>query len=270
MSNNQGKSASASGIEKRVILTAFLVSCIGIGLIAYSAWGMGITVADCVPNSKIFEHGSVLKHGEKNYEIHFLASMWSFEPSRVVVPVGSTLDLFVTSKDVTHGFNIVGTNVNLMVEPAVVNESRVHFERPGIYTILCHEYCGVGHQAMSAVLEVSDSALEISAEGLPPSEAPASGAANSLPGKAILDQKGCLACHTVDGKKGLAPTFKGLWGSKAELTDGTTVTVDEKYVEEMIQFPGKKIVKGFSPIMPKLPVTDEEIKEIIDYLKALR
>ena len=265
MSNRPEKSGGVDRIEKRVILTAILFSCLGLGLISYAAWGMGLTVADCVPNSKIFEHGSIAKHGPKNYEIHFLAAMWGFEPSRITVPVGSTLDLFVISKDVTHGFNVIGTNVNMMVEPAVVNEARVHFERPGVYPIICHEYCGVGHQAMNAAIEVSDTASDISAEGLPSSEPP-----SNSPGRAILEQKGCLECHTVDGTPKLGPTFKGLWGSKAELTDGSTPTVDEQYIEEMIQSPGKKIVKGFPPIMPKLPVTHEEIEQIVDYLKALR
>lgn len=268
MSKHSENKTGVNGIEKRVILTALLVSCLGMGLIAYSTWGMGITIADCVPNSKIFEHGSIKKIAEKNYEIHFLASMWAFEPSRVTVPAGSSLDLFVISKDVTHGFNIVNTNVNMMVEPAVVNEARVHFEHPGTYTIVCHEYCGVGHQAMNAVIEVSDTAQDISAEGLPASETSAS--ASTLPGKAIMDQKGCLACHSVDGTASVGPSFKGLWGSKAELTDGTSHAVDEEYVEKMIESPGKQVVKGFAPVMPKLPVSDEEMEKIIEYLKALR
>jgi cytochrome c oxidase subunit II len=266
--SKSSEKAGINGVEKRVILTALLVSCLGMGLIAYSTWGMGITIADCVPNSKIFERGSIRKLTEKSYEIHFLASMWAFEPSRVTVPAGSSLDIFVISKDVTHGFNITGTNVNMMVEPAVVNEARVHFEHPGTYAIVCHEYCGVGHQAMNAVIEVSDSARDISAEGLPASETSLS--VSTLPGKAIMDQKGCLACHSVDGTVSVGPTFKGLWGSKAELTDGTLQTVDEAYVEDMVESPGKKVVKGFPPVMPKLPVSDEEMEKIIEYLKALR
>jgi len=269
MSKSSENKTGVNRIEKRVILTALLVSCLGMGLIAYSTWGMGITIADCVPNSKIFEHGSIKKLAEKSYEIHFLASMWAFEPSRVTVPAGSSLDLFVISKDVTHGFNIVGTNVNMMVEPAVVNEARVHFEQPGTYMIVCHEYCGVGHQAMNAIIEVSGTAQDISAEGLPATETSAS-AASTLPGKAIMDQKGCLACHSVDGTVSVGPTFKGLWGSKVDLTDGTSKTVDEAYVEEMIESPGKEVVKGFPPVMPKLPVSHEELEEIIEYLKALR
>jgi len=252
-------------IEKRVILTAVLFSCLGLVLISYAAWGMGISVADCVPNSKIFEHGSVTAIAPKNYEVHFVASMWGFEPTRITVPVGSSLDIFVISKDVTHGFNVTGTNVNLMVEPAVVNEARVHFNHPGIYPIICHEYCGVGHQAMNAIIEVSDAASDITAEGLPSAAPP-----SASPGRAILEDKGCLECHTVDGTPKVGPTLKGLWGSKVELTDGSTPTVDDEYIEEMIESPGKKVVKGFPPIMPKLPVTHEEMKQIIDYLKALK
>jgi len=273
MTKNE-QSAGVNWIEKRVILTAIAFCCVGVFMITYTAWGMGITVPDCVPNSKIFEHGSIQDHGSKNYEVHFLASMWRFEPSRVIVPVGSTLDLFVISKDVTHGFNVLGTNVNLMVEPAVVNEARVHFERPGVYPILCHEFCGEGHQAMNAAIEVSDSVTDISAEGLPPIEQPGQGggpgAANVLPGRAVMIQKGCDACHSVDGTKSVGPSFKGLWGTRVELTDGTTDTVDEKFVEDMIHNPGKRVVKGFAPIMPKLPVTDAELDQLIEYLKALK
>jgi len=272
MTNNE-QNGRVNLVEKRVILTAILFSCIGLGMISYTAWGMGITVPDCVPNSKIFEHGSVLDHGSKNYEVHFLTSMWRFEPSRVVVPVGSTLDFFVISKDVTHGFNVLGTNVNLMVEPAVVNEAKVHFERPGVYPIICHEFCGEGHQAMSAVVEVSASATDISAEGLPPSEQPGQGgpgAANVLPGRAVMIQKGCDACHSIDGTKSVGPTFKGLWGSRVELTDGTTATVNEEFFEEMVENPGKRVVKGFQPIMPKLPVNEAEMNQLMEYLKALK
>jgi cytochrome c oxidase subunit 2 len=83
-------------------------------------------------------------------------------------------------------------------------------------------------------------------------------------------QKGCDACHSIDGTKSVGPTFKGLWGSRVELSDGTTATVDKEFFEEMVENPGKKVVKGYPPIMPKLPVTDAEIDQLVEYLKALR
>ncbi|MGA8368168.1 MAG: c-type cytochrome [Candidatus Acidiferrales bacterium] len=241
-------------IEAAIFFTA---ACLA--LIAYATWGLGINVPTCVPEAKAFDHGSITKHGNKNYEIHFLAKMWAFEPSRVRVPVGSTLDVYVTSKDVTHGFQIAGTDVNMMAEPAVITYARVHFEKPGAYAFICHEYCGAGHQNMSGMIEVSDQATDISAEGLPSPEA----------GRKILEEKGCLACHSVDGSPGVGPTFQGLWGQTVELSDGTTRKVDASFVREMILDPGKNPVKGFQPVMPQLPVTQDEIERIEDYLQTL-
>ncbi len=247
-------------VEKRVLLGAVIFTGISLALIGYAAFGLGATVPTCLPKGGLFEHGSVAKRGAKHYELHFLAKMWGFEPSRVRVPAGSTLDIYVTSKDVTHGFQINGTNVNLMVVPFVVTNASVHFEKPGIYPVVCHEYCGAAHQKMNAVIEVSDQVDEISAEGLASAEA----------GKAVADDKGCLACHSLDGSAGVGPTFKGLWGQTVQLADGSSRVVDAGFVKAMILHPAATPVKGFDPVMPEFPMTDQEIDQIEEYLKELK
>lgn len=255
-----GGSAKVDRTEKRVIGIAMLFTAASLGLIAYATWGLGINVPTCVPASKAFERGSVAKLGEKHYEIHFLAEMWTFEPKRVRVPAGSTLEIYVTSKDVTHGFQIQGTNVNLMAEPGVVTNGRVHITKPGIYPIICHEYCGVAHENMNAALEVSSEATDITAEGLPSTEA----------GRKIMESKGCLACHSLDGSPGVGPSFKGIWGQKVELADGTTRVVDATLVTEKLLHPEQNTVKGFPAVMPKLPLTKEEIDEIENFLEDMK
>jgi cytochrome c oxidase subunit II len=255
----ESKEIHVNATEKRVIAAAILFTAACLMLIAYATWGLGINVPTCVPGTKAFDHGSITKHGNKNYEIHFLAKMWGFEPRQVRVPAGSTLDIFLTSKDVTHGFQVAGTNVNLMAEPAVISNARVHFDKPGRYTIVCHEYCGSAHQNMSGMIEVSDQISDISAEGLPSPEA----------GRKILEDKGCLACHSLDGTPGIGPTFKGLWGQTTELTDGTTRKVDAEFVREKILNPSENPVKGFEHVMPQLPATQDEIEQIEDYLEGM-
>ena len=247
--------------EKRVLLGATLFVGASLALIAYATWGLGINVPSCVPASKGFDQASITKHEGRNYEIHYIARMWAFEPAVVRVPTGSTLDLYVVSKDVTHGMQIVGTNANMMVVPGAVANTQVHFGKPGIYTIVCHEYCGTGHQNMSARIEVSDQVTDISAEGIP---TPGAG------GKKTLDEKGCLACHSVDGSPLVGPTFKGAWGQAVELTDGTEHVLDDDFFRELVKDPSKYTVKDYPPVMPKLPLTDEEIKQIEEYLKGLK
>jgi cytochrome c oxidase subunit 2 len=185
--------------------------------------------------------------------------MWAFEPSVLRVPTGSTLDIYAVTKDVTHGLEIAGTNINLMVVPGAIANGRVHFTKPGIYTIVCHEFCGKGHQNMTARIEVSDSVTDAEVEGLP-----------SSAGMKLLEAKGCLACHTVDGSASVGPTFKGAWGSTVQLSDGTSHPLDVALFEQIVRHPTTTTVKDYPPVMPELPVTDDELKQIESYLEGLQ
>lgn len=70
----------------------------------------------------------------------------------------------------------------------------------------------------------------------------------SYKGKEVFENRGCFACHSVDGRNKVGPTFKGLWGKTQEMSDGSKIIVDERYVRESIIVPNKKIVKGFPPV----------------------
>ena len=76
--------------------------------------------------------------------------LFGYGPEEIEVPAGSKVDFTVTSKDVVHGFQIVGTNVNMMVVPGEVNQISHTFDEPGEYLILCNEYCGTYHEIMQA------------------------------------------------------------------------------------------------------------------------
>ena len=58
------------------------------------------------------------------------------------------MTFYVTSKDVQHGFQIEGTNVNMQIVPGQVSMLSHRFDKPGEYLWVCHEYCGTGHAAM--------------------------------------------------------------------------------------------------------------------------
>jgi cytochrome c oxidase subunit 2 len=98
----------------------------------------------------------VVKLDNKTYQVYSVASMWQFQPSEIYIPKGSEVDFFLTSKDVVHGFNIAEKNVNMMAVYGNINKTTVKFDKPGIYYITCHEYCGVGHQNMQAQVIVND------------------------------------------------------------------------------------------------------------------
>ena len=81
---------------------------------------------------------------------------WQLKPStvRVGVPVA-----FVTrSDDVNHGFGIYKGHrfvAQIQVVPGRNSTLIQTFRETGTYTVLCLEFCGVGHQAMVATFEVT-------------------------------------------------------------------------------------------------------------------
>ena len=79
---------------------------------------------------------------------------FAFNPAEFRVPAGTPVTFRLTSADVTHGFQIVGTNANTMVVPGYVSQFTTTFATPGEYLIVCIEYCGTGHHLMFAKLIV--------------------------------------------------------------------------------------------------------------------
>ncbi len=258
--------------EKKVVSIAILVSIGHLLLIAYAAMFLHISVPTCQPNEKLFTEPSLNKIGSHRYEVHYVAKMWDFLPKKLVIPKGSTVDFFLGSVDVNHGFHINGTLVNLMAVPGVINKATQKFEKSGNFPIICHEYCGFGHQNMNAVITVSDSATEAEMDlGFQNDKMNTNLSPAALAGQGHFNKKGCIACHNISGAPGgVGPTFKGLYGRREEMNDGLKLTVDDAYIIESIKYPAKKIVKGFNNVMPILPVTDLEILEMIECIKTIK
>jgi cytochrome c oxidase subunit 2 len=93
-------------------------------------------------------------------------------------------------------------------------------------------------------------------------------------GAKLAREKGCLACHSLDGTRGVGPTFKGLYNSRVTvLRNGMrlTVTADDAYLRESIKQPGAKIVEGFQPLMPTFPeLKDDEVEALVEFIEGVR
>lgn len=101
-----------------------------------------------------FDNPGVFEIGENEYEVVMTLQTFSFVPGDIEIPVGSTVHFTMTSKDVVHGFQVVGTNLNAMVTPGYIQRATQTFNEPGEYLVLCNEYCGIGHQVMSTTITV--------------------------------------------------------------------------------------------------------------------
>jgi cytochrome c oxidase subunit 2 len=88
----------------------------------------------------------------------------------------------------------------------------------------------------------------------------------------VYQQKGCVACHSVDGSTKIGPSHKGLFGNNVELEDGTTVIADENYIRSHIENPRSSTVKGFSQVMPTFKglISETEMNALIAYMKSLK
>ncbi len=87
-----------------------------------------------------------------------VAQQFSFTPQCMLVPADTPIMFRATSADVLHGFMVTGTNINGMLVPGYVTALPAKFDRPGEHTMPCHEFCGLGHEAMWARVKVIDKA----------------------------------------------------------------------------------------------------------------
>jgi cytochrome c oxidase subunit II len=254
---------SQIGIEKKIIGAATIFVLTLSAVIALSVKLYGIDLPTCLADVKPFTEGALIQHGPNRYEVQYVAKMWKFEPAEISITPGSTVDMYLAAPDVTHGMQVVGTNVNLMAVPGVVNYARVKFTEPGDYLIVCNEYCGAAHHNMAGVIHVTADAPPVT----PPTTADASADAR---GMELLETHLCTACHSVDGSDGVGPTLKGLYGTRRTLVDGSTVTADEAYLRESLVSPAVKIVKNFDDSMPPAEIPPDELEAIIEYMKRLK
>jgi|SRR5579871_4426313 len=101
-----------------------------------------------------FDKPGLRKLADGTYEAYYVARYPIFQPSSLVVPLGSKVTFFVTSGDVEHGFSIPETGVNTMVTPGWVSSVSHTFTKAGKFLLVCNEYCGTLHQTMAASIEV--------------------------------------------------------------------------------------------------------------------
>ena len=255
---------SALRLERRIVIVAtlFVLTLFAIAALAINMFHVGLPT--CLTDIKPFLKGELITHSPDHFEVHYVSRMWAFEPSEVVVPVGSTVDFYLSARDVTHGLILIGTDLNLMAVPGVVNYARMKFDQPRDYTLLCHEFCGTGHERMAATLRVVDRATFDARQIAPKQPELANGPAK------LLEAKDCMTCHSIDGSESIGPTFKGIFGRRTKLQGGATIVADEAYLRESIVKPDAKITDGFDDLMPKAELTDEEVQQILDYLKTLK
>jgi cytochrome c oxidase subunit 2 len=208
------------------------------------------------------------------------ARMWSWHfiykngvvSDTLRIPVGKPVKLLITSGDVLHSLFIPDFRIKEDAVPGMENFLWILPEKEGDYPIYCAEYCGLGHSSMNSKVivvtgEEFSSWYTITGEKKK----------EITPRKTLdlLDDNGCLECHSIDGTRIEGPTFQGLFGKREiVITNGKEreITVDEAYLMKSILSPEADIVKDYPDIMPSFEgeLSEEEIASIIQYLKTIK
>jgi len=251
-------------VEQKILYASIALMLIFAALVLYAGLDLGIALPGCNDHIPPFKSSKVVTKQNNQFDIYYVARMWAFEPAELVLPEKADVNVYVSAIDVNHGLQIAGTNVNLMGVPGTVNAAHQHFDHIGDYLVICHEYCGLNHQNMIGKIRVV-SAPEY--ERIMREQA----ARISAIGEKLAAELQCTACHTSDGTEGIGPTFKGIFGRTVTLADGTHVVADDAYLIDSIKAPDHQIVKGYDKgSMPETPMTDEQIEELVQYLKTIQ
>ena len=93
--------------------------------------------------------------------------------------------------------------------------------------------------------------------------------------KELLQNNGCIGCHSLDGTRVVGPTFQNIFGKKSKVEKNGKVieiVIDEKYLKTSILSPKEDVVVGYPNIMPAFKgiLKDEEVDAIIEYLKEIK
>ena len=91
--------------------------------------------------------------------VQVIGHQWYWEIDKQNAKQGDTVVFNVTSADVNHGMGIYDEDLRLLDQtqamPGYDNKLRFTFDKPGEYTLMCMEYCGLAHHAMTSVFTIS-------------------------------------------------------------------------------------------------------------------
>lgn len=80
-------------------------------------------------------------------DIYLVARMWSWYPV-LKLQQGETYRLHLSSMDLQHGLSLQPLNINFQALPGYDHVITLTPTTSGEFTIVCNEFCGIGHDRM--------------------------------------------------------------------------------------------------------------------------
>jgi cytochrome c oxidase subunit 2 len=184
------------------------------------------------------------------------------------LPAGRPASLEIHGADVIHSFWVPALGGKRDGIPGHRNRILLTPRTPGRYYGQCAEFCGISHANMrhaAVVLPPAEFDAWV-ARQQGPAAAPAEGSP-AAEGLRLFQQGQCVGCHRVDGVSAgtFGPDLTHL-GSRATLAGGMLPNTPEHLARWLRDPPGVKP----GALMPKVPLTDQEVAALVAYLGSLR
>jgi len=92
-------------------------------------------------------------HPPAGSDVYLIARLWAWWPI-LELEKGKSYRLHLSSMDYLHGFSLQPANINLEVIPGYEMVVNVTPNEAGSFSIICNEFCGIGHSTMASKLYV--------------------------------------------------------------------------------------------------------------------
>jgi cytochrome c oxidase subunit 2 len=221
------------------------------------------------------------KPGPEALQVEVIGHQWWWEfrypqlgittAGELKVPVGRTVNLEMTTKDVLHSFWLPQFAGKRDIFPNRYNNLWFKAEVAGNFPAQCVEFCGIQHGRMAyRIISMEAAEFDAWAGGF---NAPApdfssdttAANARAKEGQAIFRGKGaCVGCHSMYPATPLVGPNLHHIGTRGYIAAGTLENSDENLARWIHNPQAWK--QGVAMVVP--PLTDDEVTALVAYLRA--
>ncbi len=94
-------------------------------------------------------------HPPAGEDVYLIARLWQWWPM-LELEKNKSYRLHISSMDWMHGFSLQPVNINIEVHPDYEIVLTMTPDTSGEFTIVCNEYCGIGHHTMLGKIFVTE------------------------------------------------------------------------------------------------------------------
>lgn len=183
------------------------------------------------------------------------------------IPVGKPVYVTILGADVNHSFWVPKLAGAQDVVPGRINHLTLEADKPGVYLGQCKEFCGLSHSRMRLrVIAQTPSDFD---DWVSQQQAQAEGASSK--GAQVFIERGCAACHAINGLDG-ADRTDGKVGpdlthfASRETFAGAILRNTPDNLARWLRNP-PALKAGVD--MPNLGLSEDEVQALVEYLETL-